>query len=362
MKRAYILAAALAAPAHAQAPPCEGSYEMIKGHATWDAPVPSSVVDDFNTGSGVIGSIPMQHLRPEGPHEVEVSQCGRQMVLSGGFDLVFHQSALDETEYVAEKPKLGLEVIVSVADHKDMIGKMVFSAPGGNTFRFPFTMEPRDISMPDMEGCEDDKVADAPEDDENRQPVDPALRSEAMDIVAEEIGLPRAEAPRYLSAARSVVRTDADSARPTEILPGEPGCPEELAGIRTCHAYPPEYSRIAEVNMLLDEEGRLLPIKRTATGRLRVDEPTAADFCALQRSLPRAAQHVRVRYFSQERDGMNNVQATLTDARTHKAKASHLAERRTDVSKDERKPYRQQRREATTEAYDNIGSPVTGRR
>lgn len=364
----FLALAALAGPVAAQAPPCDGTYEFFSGKSTVQPtadnglPNAGQAARAYNNREGIAGQL-IRKPQSEGLQQVEVSQCGRQFVLTKGAEkMVFLQSIMDETLYVAQDIGTSkAELTVRVVDHKVMVGKLAGESHGF-AFDYPVAMEPRDISMPDMEGCEDDDPpSDQRQDTENRQQVDPGLRSEVIDVVADEIGLSRDDTSRYLSAVRSVAQTRSDTDGPTVIQPGEPGCPKEFAGIRTCRAYPPKYTRIAEVNMLLDDKGRLLPVKTTASGRVRVDEPTDTDYCAMERSLPTAERLVRVRYFSLEQDGLNNVQVNLVDAKTHKAERSYLAERRTDVAVDEGKSPQQQRTDATSEAFDGIGNPVKGR-
>ena len=216
-----------------------------------------------------------------------------------------------------------------------------------------------DGHVPDFGDCNTSAAADEPTYDD-RLTVDPVLRSEVIGIVADELGVPRDQTGRYISALRSVAKTRQSDEGVTEILPGEPGCPIELTGVKTCRVFPPDTTTVVEVNLLLDEDGRLLPVttEGSATRRVRVDNSgaTTTDFCAPdapETKLPQAERRLRFKFFAIDEDGINDVQAGLFDANTDIFKKAHYAEGKYQGHRG--------RSEAAGEAYRAIGSPVTGR-
>lgn len=188
MKRVPVLALALAfigSPVFAQAPPCDGSYELFMGKSTAEAqpgnPLPNAgrVAQGYNNREGWAGVvIPKPHS--EGLHEVKVSQCGRQFVLSkGGKRMVFLQSVADETVYVAQDIGTAKATMtVRVVGHRLMAG-LVAGASHGFEFNLPMAMEPREISMPNMEGCARDTPPEEKETDATRTTGEKGL-SEAL--------------------------------------------------------------------------------------------------------------------------------------------------------------------------------------
>lgn len=357
---AFTVASTLALPASATVV-CEGTYEFFNGQDTVTAlpgeapPNGTKAAALYNANRGAWLGQFMGKPKSEGLHEVKVSQCGRQFVLTqGSKQMLFLQSIMDETLYVAQD--IGTdeaELTLRVVDHKIMVGS-VSGKSHGFAFNMPVSLDPRDVSMPDMKGCYDNLTPrDTPMED--RLTVDPTLRGEAIDIVAAKLGIPLAEAGRYISAAKTVAKTRQSDEGVTEILPGEPGCPVELTGVKSCRVYPPETTTIVETNVLLDKDGRLLPVKphTPEAPRVEVDDPTASDICAPSRTYPAAEQRLRFKFFAIDDVGINDVQATLVDANTDIAQKAHYAtgmqEGRRGVS------------EGVDEAYEAIGAPVTGR-
>ena len=340
---------------------CEGTYELFNGKDTLNA-IPGEAPENgalaarlYNANRGAWLGQFMGKPKSEGLHEVEVSQCGRQFVLSqGSRKMLFLQSVMDDTLYVAQDIGTNeAELTLRVVDHRIMVGS-IKGKSHGFTFNIPAAMEPRDVSMPDMKGCSDDPTPRQNKSRGDRLTVDPALRSEVIGIVADELGVPNDEAGHYISAARTVAKTQATREGVTEIMPGEPGCPIELTGVKTCRVYPSDVRTIVETNVLLDKDGRLLPIttEGTASKRLRVDDPGLADLCAPKATLPPADKRLRFKFFAIEEDGINDVQTVLADAITNHAEKAHYAEGKYKG--------RQGRSEAADEAYQAIGSPVTG--
>ncbi len=204
-----------------------------------------------------------------------------------------------------------------------------------------------------MRGCDEASNVDELSN-ENRLTIDPTLRAEAINIVADQLGVPRDNAERYISAQRTVAKTEGSDKEPTIVLPGEDGCPLIFEGVRNCTRHPSNTTTIVETNVLLDEDGRLLPVttEGSRSNRIRVDDPGLADICAPEATLPPAAQRLRMTFFAIEKDGINDVQAMLVDAETDIATAAHYANGY-DAG-------RQQRIEAADEAYQAVGEPVTG--
>lgn len=362
----FVALALAANPATAEVV-CDGTYEWFNGKDTINA-IPGEAPENgaraaalYNANSGAWLGQFMGKPKSEGLHEVKVSQCGRQFTLSqGSKTMLFLQSIMDDTLYVAQDIGTNeAELTLRVVDHKIMVGS-VKGKSHGFAFNIPVAMDPRDIKMPDLKGCSEKKTSkpDKPADD--RLTVDPALRSEVIGIIADELGVPRDQTGRYISALRSVAKTRQSDEGITEIMPGEPGCPIELTGVKTCKVFPPDTTTVVEVNLLLDEDGRLLPVttEGSATRRVRVDNPgaTTTDFCAPdapETKLPEAERRLRFKFFAIDEDGINDVQAGLFDADTDIFKKAHYAEGKYKGHRG--------RSEAAGEAYRAIGSPVTGR-
>ncbi|WP_458791234.1 hypothetical protein [Yoonia sp. MH D7] len=335
---------------------CEGTYEFFSGkNVILKAPIgQGEVAEHYNNRVGVAGQL-IRKPQSEGLHEVEVSQCGRQFTLTQGSNqMLFLQSIMDETLYVAQDIGTSeAELTLRVLNHNSMVGTIA-GETHGFTFDYPVAMEARDVSMPDMEGCSDDPTPMEDTVGEDRLTVDPALRREAIAIVAEKLGIPVDRAERYISSAHTVAKTRMSDTGVTEILPGEPGCPIIFEGVKTCRVYPPDTTTIVETNVLLDDDGKLLPVttKGSVTNRIRVDDPGLADICAPEETLPPAAQRLRMTFFAIEEDGINDVQAMLMDAETDIATRAHYA--------DGDNSGRQQLIKAANEAYQGVGAPVTG--
>lgn len=160
MRRVALAAiAALASPADAQGPPCDGTYEYFSGKSFIEVepgnrlPKAGRVAQAYNNREGLAGQI-IRKPQSEGVVGVEVSQCGRQFVLSqGGKRMLFLQSDLDDTLYVAQDIGTNeAELTMRVIGHKVFVGK-IEGASHGFKFTVPVAMEPRDTAMPDLEGC-----------------------------------------------------------------------------------------------------------------------------------------------------------------------------------------------------------------
>ena len=342
-------------PAHSQVPPCEGTYEVFFGKST-TAVAPGNTMPDagriaqaYNDREGWVGQV-IRKPQSEGMHQITVGDCGRQFVVTQGANrMLFLQSAADETIYVAQDiGDVPGEMTVRIIDHKIMAGQFAGQSHGFK-FNFPIAMETHDVAMPDMEGCADEKEAA----DEDRFPVDPDLRGEVLDIIADEIGLPRDMTARYMASLRSVVQSEADANRATRLVPGEQGCTEAIDATVGCFDRGPEAHRVVEATMILDAQGRLLPVTMRKDGSVHVDDPAAADFCADDETLPPATHRLTITLWSPEGAGMNDVQANLSDYDTRIIKASHYAEGRGHG--------RDVRAEAVEQAYQGIDAPVRGR-
>lgn len=350
--------AVLAGPAGAQAPPCNGTYEYFGGKSFTEVepgntlPKAGRVAQAYNNREGWVGQV-IRKPQSEGMVEVEVSQCGRQFVLSqGGKRMLFLQGALDDTLYVAQD--IGTdeaELTMRVVDHKAMVGKIEGSTHGFK-FTFPVAMEPQAISMPDMTGCDDDEGQADPARDDNRQTVDPELRSEVRDIIADRIDLPRDLASRYISVPETVAQSAADAARKTRLVPGEQGCTEALDQTLGCFDYGPETGRPVAATMILDARGQLLPLTRRADGSVVVDDPAAADYCTRESTYPAPEHRLSIKLWSPEGAGSNSVQATLSNYDARITEISHFA--------DGEGAGREVRVDAVKTAYEGIGAPVTG--
>lgn len=358
----FIFAAVTAAQTAGADVVCEGTYEWFNGKDTLNA-IPGEAPENgaraaqlYNADRGAWLGQFMGKPKSEGLHEVEVSQCGRQFVLSqGSKKMLFLQSILDDTLYVAQDIGTNeAELTLRVVDHRIMVGS-VKGKSHGFAFNIPVAMEPRDVSMPDMKGCYDDPAPTGKETVGDRLTVDPALRSEVIDIVADRLDVPRAEASHYIASQRTVARTRSSQKYPTILAPGEGDCPAEFEGVRDCLRYPPDTTTIVETNVLLDAQGKLLPAttEGSATGRLRVDDPGARNVCAESPTYPPADKRLRFKFFAIEADGINDVQAVLVDARTNHAKKAYYV--------DGKHKGMRGRAEGADEAYQGVGAPVTGR-
>lgn len=340
---------------------CEGTYELFNGKNTikavpGEAPVNGArAAELYNSYGGEWLGQFMGKPKSEGLHEVEVSQCGRQFTLTqGSKQMLFLQSIMDDTLYVAQDIGTNAgELTLRVVDHKIMVGK-VEGKSQGFAFNIPVAMDPRDISMPDMEGCSDDSVAYEDKAGDDRLIVDPALRREAIEIVAARLDIPPDKAERYVSARRSVAKTRQSDEEVVELQPGEPGCPVELTGVKTCRVFPPDTTTIVETNVLLDKDGRLLPIKVPTSfiEPIEVDDPAAEDLCAPEVKYPAAEKRLRFKFFAIEEDGINDVQAAVANVSDNKLTKAHYA-------KGKYKGHRG-RSDAADEAYYGVGAPVTG--
>ncbi|WP_076535608.1 hypothetical protein [Roseovarius nanhaiticus] len=146
-------------------PPCEGTYEYFSGKSFANVapgnalPDAGRIAQAYNNREGWVGQI-IRKPQSEGLFEVEVNQCGREFVISqGGKSMVFLQSATNGTTYVAQNIDIeGGELTMRVLGHKNFVGK-IEGVTHGFKYTFPVAMEPRDTSMPDLEGCHDDAVA-----------------------------------------------------------------------------------------------------------------------------------------------------------------------------------------------------------
>ncbi|AML51705.1 hypothetical protein [Falsihalocynthiibacter arcticus] len=338
---------------------CAGTYEFFSGKNTVQA-IPGEAPENgaraaelYNSRAGWVGQL-IPKPQSEGLHEVEVSQCGRQFVLTqGSKTMLFLQSIMDETLYVAQDIGTAeVDLTLRVVDHKIMVGTIAGKSHGFE-INYPVAMDPRDVSMPAMRGCAEATVQEE-QVDEDRLIIDPALRLEAINIVADQLGVPRDRAETYIYAQRTVAKTESRNDEPIILSPGEGDCPLVFAGIRDCVRYPSDTTTIVETNVLLDEGGRLLPVTTdgSATNRIRVDDPGLADICAPEESLPPASQRLRMTFFAIDEDGINDVQASLVDADTDIATDAHYA--------NGYNAGRQQRVQGADEAYQGVGAPVTG--
>lgn len=318
------------------APVCEGEYSIVIGGATpaIQGKVPG-VANPVNTEQGTI----------------KVEDCGRKMVIDGdGGAIVLARDPLDPAHYFGTHQ--GAPAYFDVLSPHRITGQIPVPSTTSSVI---FDMRMIEGRMPDFDGCDSEKSKPADAlPGEDRLTVDPALRREVIGIVAARLGVPQDRAQRYISAAKTVAKTRSSDKSPTVIAPGEEGCPEEFAGVRECLRYPPETTTIVETNVLLDKEGRLLPIttKGSGTGRVRVDDPGAADFCAPKEAGPEAETRLRFKFFAIEADGINDVQAVLADAKTDRAKKAHYAEGKSNG--------RQGRSDAAAAAYEAIGAPAQG--
>ncbi|WP_417604429.1 hypothetical protein [Primorskyibacter flagellatus] len=340
---------------------CEGTYEFFNGKDTINA-IPGEAPENgvraaelYNANRGAWLGHFMGKPKSEGLHEVEVSQCGRQFLLTqGSKKMLFLQSILDETLYVAQDIGTNeAELTLRVVDHRIMVGS-VKGKSHGFAFNMPVAMEPRDVTVPDMKGCFDDPVPEGKEVVGDRLIVDPAMRDEVIDIVAAELGVPRAQAERYISAPRFEKKTRQSDTGVTEILPGEPNCPIELAGVKNCYVHPSDTTNTVNAFVLLDEDGRLLPVtmEGATSNRPRVYDPGVDDLCAPKATVPPADQFLQFMFMPYEDTGHNDVQAILGDARTGLYKKTHRS--------DGKSKGRRGREEAADEAYQAVGAPVTG--
>ncbi|SEL39646.1 hypothetical protein SAMN05421666_3521 [Roseovarius nanhaiticus] len=286
------------------------------------------------------------------PVRIDVEDCGRTLVIHGDGAISLKQSANDPAHYVGSHQ--GAPAVFDIWSPDRLTGQILIPGSNGGVI---FEMTLVDGTSPDMGGCGKSALQDGPSN-YDRLTVDPVLRSEVIGIIADQLGVPRDQAGRYISALRSVAKTRQSDKGVTEILPGEPGCPIELTGVKTCRVFPPETTTFIEVNLLLDAGGRLLPVTTDGsdTGRVRVDDPGAtADLCAAaapEKEYPAADNMLRFKFLGVEEDGIYDVQAGLLDADMRVFKKAHYAK---GTSRG-----RQGRAEAAEEAYQAIGSPVTG--
>lgn len=328
-----LAASVLMSQAAGATPVCEGTYM-------------SAVTGASPPVQGKVTGVPNPYRKQ--PVRIDVEDCGRILIIHGDGTVPLKQSANDPAHYVGTHQ--GALAVFDVWNSDRLTGQILVPGSNGGVI---FEMTLVEGHAPDMEGCSNPAPQDGTSDDD-RLTVDPALRREVIGIVADELGVPKDQTGRYLSALRSVAKTRQSDEGITEILPGEPGCPIEFNGVKTCRVFPPDTTTIVEVNVLLDENGRLLPVTTKGSGskRVRVDDPGAADFCTQETTLPPADKRIRFKFFAIEEEGINDVQAILADARTSHVKKAHYAE---GTSRG-----RQGRSDAADEAYQAIGSPVTG--
>lgn len=283
------------------------------------------------------------------PVNIEVKDCARTLVIHGDGAMTLSQSANNPTRYVGTQP--GMVAVFDVWSPDRLTGQVMMPAASGSVI---YEMTLLEGQAPNLDGCATHTMG-VEESGGERLTVDPALRSEALNIVADQLDVPREKAGRYISAARTVARTDQSDEGITEIQPGEPGCPIELTDVKTCRVFPSDTTTIVEINVLLDENGRLLPVTTDGSDsmRLRVDDPGAANFCGQEATLPPADKRLRFKFLAIEEKGVNDVQTVLVDADSNHAEAAHYA---TGKQKG-----RSGRADAAAEAYKSIGAPVTGR-
>lgn len=328
------LAAALSVSLSALAVPiCEGEYNAAIGSA-----IPPAV----EAVTGVPAPVSHQQV------SVEVKDCGRTLIIHGDSSVPLTRDEINPAHYFGTFQ--GAPVTYDVWSHDRLTGQVVI--PGANAGVI-YDMTLIGGHAPDFEEC-DTPVPAGKDTDADRLTIDPELRREAIEIVADQLGVPHDKAERYISAQRSVAKTRQSDEGVTEILPGEPGCPIELTGVKTCPVFPPDTTTIVETNVLLDEDGRLLPVttEGSASNRLRVDDPSAADFCAPEATYPPADKRIKIKFLAIEEDSINDVQALLVDADTNYAKKAHYATGKHTGSRG--------RIDAADEAYQAIGAPVTG--
>lgn len=313
---------------------CEGEYMSTVSGAS--PPVEGKVM-------GVPNPYRHQQIR------IDVKDCGRTLVIHGDGAIPLTQSASDPTRYIGSHQSAPAAFDILAPDH--LTGQILVSGTNGSVI---FDMTLVEGHIPDRKGC-DDPVPKNGKMKDDRLTVNPELRQEVIGIIADGLGVPRDVSGRYISALRSVAKTRQSDEGVTEVLPSEPGRPIELTGAKTGRAFPTDITTIIEVNTLLDKDGRLLPVTTDGsdTKRIRVDDPGVANVCAQQATLPPADKRLRFKFFVIEDDGINVVQVVLSDADTNIAKKAHYAE-------GEYKGHRG-RSGAFNEAYQVIGSPVTGR-
>lgn len=311
---------------------CEGQYVAAVNGAS--PPV-----------QGKITGVPDPYRRQE--VRIDVQDCGRTLLIHADGAMPVAQSANDPTHYVGSAP--GMTAVFDVWSPDRLTGQVLMPGVDGSVI---YEMTLVDGHAPDMEGC--GVPATAEPVDEDRLTVDTALRSEVIGIVADEVGVPRDAAGRYISAARTAAKTRSRNEEPTIILPGEGDCPAIFAGVRNCLEYPSDTTTIVEVNLLLDADGRLLPIttEGSSTNRVMVDDPGAADFCSQETTMPPAESRLRFKFFAIEEDGINDVQAVVWDAETDIAQSASYIEGQEGG--------RQGRAQAADAAYEGVEEPVTG--
>jgi hypothetical protein len=324
----FVSQAALAAPV------CEGEY-MTAVNGT-KSPVQGKV-------TGVTNPYRTQSV------DVEVKDCGRTIVIHGDGAMSLKESVNAPGHYVGTAP--GMTAVFDAWGPTRLTGQVLMPGSRGSVI---YEMTLVNGHKPDMENC-GTPDATAEMDDEDWIPIDPELRREAINIVADELGVPRDKADKYISAPRKAEKTRSWNDEPTVILPGEGDCPIEFKGVRNCLEFPPEVTTTVVTNVLMDEEGRLLPVKTDilSPGGVRVDGPEPADICS-QEETPTivADRRLRFKFHAGEEDGFNDVQTMLYDAETGKAEVSHYA--------DGEYGGKRGRIEAANEAYEGVGAPVTG--
>jgi hypothetical protein len=346
-----IAASSLVSQAALAAPVCQGEYFLAAGVARPAVSGKLSGVPDPN----VTGSV-----------DAKVKECGRVLELTirgqGGATYTVIRNQDDPAHYSGTWDgdaiiKTELVHVVDAPVHFDVLAPDhitgQFFAPGSpESATWEMTLV--NGHTPDFENCDAPEATDEMAD-EDRLTIDPELRREAINIVADQLGVPREDAGRYISAARTVAKTQSRNDDPAVIQPGEGNCPIEFEGFRTCLEFPSDVTTIVETNVLLDKEGRLLPVtmEGSSTGRVRVDGPERRDICSQDKTpTPTADKRLRFKFFAIEEDGINDVQTMLVDAETDHAKAAHYA-------KGKHKGQRG-RIDAASEAYEAIGAPVTG--
>lgn len=333
-KRAFLmLAVAMTAPQAAMAiNVCEGEYTMDIGDATpaISGPV-SGVPNPLNTDKVVI----------------TMEDCGRTLLFDDG-EITVTREDINSMHFSGTHQ--GGPISYDALSHDHVTGQLVITGTGSGVI---FEMKLIEGRAPSFEGCDDPDAKDEI-DDEDRLTVDPELRKEAIEIVAARLGIPPNQAESYIYAERSVAKTRQADRGITEILPGEPGCPIELEGVRTCRVHPPETTSTIRTNVLLDEDGKLLPIKtKTADAeRLQVDDPGRADYCTPEATYPEADKRLQFRFFAIDEDGINDVQGNLIDAESDRIEKSHYVDGLYGGYRG--------RSQGADEVYYAVGSPVTG--
>lgn len=290
-------------------------------------PVPCSgnwqATSEYVDGQSVGGAMRIRGGRNEGVASVEVFECGRRIRVTQGQPLDLVRTSLDPVTYEGELSMGGVHRTFRFVmdDPQTMIGEVVAQDPRLRVNRptritFLGGVQPEDI------GCAEDT---------DRDVVDAELRDEVIEIIAETLGIPRQEAPRYMSSLTTAVRdrmSDADDGTP---------------------------SRRVEANLLLDEAGRLLPVTTDGSraGGIRVDQPGTAVCSVTEDTLPAAYRRLQFILISPEMAGLNQVHAKLVEPGTARVVRSSL--------QDVHAAGRSARETGIETAYEGIGEPVTGR-